>query len=311
MTLVSDQSFPINFLLDFRDEAVRHYRWGVPALVAAAAYGVVIAVAAAVTTARGDIGLLWRLTVFSEADKDVTAIWPNALVLLAAGGLWGWTLWQGLRGPVAGRPPATDRTVLRLRVAFYAAAGSWLVSAIAPAWPWWAVVIDSLVMTAVVVLFHPVLRRIVGFPGLALVAGLLTNASVAAVEVFDALGWREARRVADMPDLSAVAGLIWMALVFLTQWRDGRWRRATVGYGIASLIVPIALLPPAYLLESTGVSGSVLGAAITASNALTVIWLARSAHELTDPVVPAVPAVPATPPGSPGPPGPAPARTSG
>ncbi|MEU8175284.1 hypothetical protein AB0C14_20590 [Microbispora hainanensis] len=289
---------------------MRHYRWGVPALVAVAAYGAMIAVAAAVATARGDIGVLWRLTLFSEADEDVTAIWPNALVLLAAGGLWGWALWQSLRGPVAGRPPATDRTVLRLRVAFYAAAGSWLVYAIAPAWPWWAVVIDSLVMAAVVVLFHPVLRRTVQFTGLALVAGLFANVSVAAVEVFDVLGWSEARRAADMSDLSALAGAIWTGLVFLTQWRDGRWRRATVGYGIASLVVPIALLPLAYLAESTGVSGSVFGVAITATDALTVIWLARSAHELTDPAVPAVPAVPVVP-GSPEPPGPAPARASG
>ncbi|GIH50341.1 hypothetical protein SAMN05421833_122106 [Microbispora rosea] len=283
--------FPPRFL----DESARHYRWGVPALIAAAAYGAVIVVAAAVATARGDIGVLWRLTLFFEADEDatarelanvdVTAVWPNVLVLLAAGGLWGWALWQGLRGPVAGRPPATDRGVLRLRVAFYAAAGSWLVSAVAPAWPWWAVVIDSLVMSAVVVLFHPVLRRAVGFPGLALAAGLLTNTSVAAVEVFDVLGWREARRVADMPDISALASLIWTALVFLTQWRDGRWRRATVWYGIASLVVPVALLPLA-VLEIAGISGDVYGCAITATNALTVIWLARSAHEVTDPPVP-------------------------
>ncbi|GAB3162847.1 hypothetical protein [Microbispora hainanensis] len=290
---------------------MRHYRWGVPALVAAAAYGAVIVVAAAVATARGDIGLLWRLTVFSEAGEDLTAVWPNALVLLAAGGLWGWALWQGLRGPVGGRPPATDRTVLRLRVAFYAAAGSGLVFAIAPAWPWWAVVIDSLVMTAVVVLFHPVLRRTVGWTGLALLSGLLANMSGAAVEVFDVLGWSEVRRAADMSDLSGLAGLIWIALVFLTQWRDGRWRRATVGYGIASLVAPIPLLSLAHLVEGTGISGSMLDAAIAATNALTVVWLARSGHELTDPVVPPVPAVPDAPPDSPEPPGPAPARASG
>ncbi|MEU6429851.1 hypothetical protein ABZ860_28495 [Microbispora sp. NPDC046973] len=289
---------------------MRHYRWGVSALVAAVGYGAVVAVAAVVATARGDIGLLWRVTLLSDVDEDVTvrdlfakvdvtAVWPNALVLLAAGGLWGWTLWQGLRGPVAGRPPVTDRGALRLRVALYAAAGSWLVYAVAPAWPWWAVVIDSLVMSVVVVLFHPVLRRTVGFPGLALAAGLLTNTSVAAVEVFDVLDWREARRVADMPDLSAVAGLIWTALVFLTQWRDGRWRRATVWYGIASLVVPVALLPLAVPLEIAGISGGVYGAAITTADALSVIWLARSAHELADPPDPAAPLVPSDPLGPP------------
>ncbi len=125
---------------------MRHYRWGVFALVAAVGYGAVVAVAAAVATARRDIGLLWRFTLFFKvnedvtlrdllANVDVTAVWANALVLLAAGGLWGWALWQGLRGPVAERPPVTDRGVLRLRVALYVAAGSWLVCAVAPAWP--------------------------------------------------------------------------------------------------------------------------------------------------------------------------------
>ncbi|OPG12239.1 hypothetical protein [Microbispora sp. GKU 823] len=190
----------------------------------------------------------------------------------------------------------TDRGVLRLRVAFYAAAGSWMVCAVAPAWPWWAVVIDSLVMSTLVVLFHPVLRRTVGFTGLALAAGLLSNTSTAAVEVFDVLDWREARRVADMPDLSALAGLIWTALVFLTQWRDGRWRRATVGYGIASLVAPLVLLLMAVPLEIAGISGGVYVSAITATDALSVIWLARSAHELTDPSASPAPIAPAGPP---------------
>ncbi|MBE3010623.1 hypothetical protein IL992_15670 [Microbispora sp. NEAU-D428] len=77
---------------------MRHYRWSVLALVAAVGYGAVVAVAAAVATARGDIGLLWRVTLLSDvtedvtvrdlfANVDVTAVRPNALVLLAAGGL--------------------------------------------------------------------------------------------------------------------------------------------------------------------------------------------------------------------------------
>ncbi|WP_084955605.1 hypothetical protein [Thermoactinospora rubra] len=80
--------------------------------------------------------------------------------------------------------------------------------------------------------------------------------------------------------ICGLAALIWTALVLRAQWRDDRWQRATVGYGIASVVVPLPLALVTPLLASMG---DVYGHAVAANNALMMIWLARSAHDLADP----------------------------
>ncbi|MFI7445870.1 hypothetical protein ACIBQX_00090 [Nonomuraea sp. NPDC049714] len=53
----------------------------------------------------GDLGALWRLTLFTEVAEDVAVTWVNTLVLVAAGLPGAWALWQSLRGPLTGPPP--------------------------------------------------------------------------------------------------------------------------------------------------------------------------------------------------------------
>ncbi|MFG1707939.1 hypothetical protein ACFLIM_32500 [Nonomuraea sp. M3C6] len=249
-------------------------------MLVAGAYVVALAVAVAVALGSGDIGFLWRLTLFYEVDENLAGNWPNVFVLVLAGGLWAWGLWQSLRGPVAGEPPVMDRGVRRLRVALYAAVASYLIYLLVPVWPWWAVVLDSLLMLAVVVLFHPVLRRNVGPARLALDAGVLCYVATAAAAVFDVLDWRAAELVAELGGLDGLMGLFWMVLALVAQGRDGRWERATVRYGVASLVAPIALMLVNALFRF---AGDVQGAYYGASDALMMIWLARSAHELATP----------------------------
>ncbi|MEO3859344.1 hypothetical protein [Acrocarpospora sp. B8E8] len=255
---------------------VRRYRFAVPAMVVTGGYVVTLVVAAVVTLVGGDVGFLWRLALLSDADEGAAATWLNVLILVLAGGLWAWALWQCLRGPIAGKPPEMDRGVRLLRLALYAAAASWLVYAVVPDWPWWAVVPDSLLMLAVVVLFHPMVRRNVGYVGLALGAGVLVHVSTASVEVFDALDWHQAEQIAEIGGLAGLAGLIWQVLVLTAQWRDGRWQRTTVWYGVAYLVAPLAFVPLAIL-------GEISREAIWATEALWVIWLARSGHDLASP----------------------------
>ena len=182
-------------------------------MLVAGGYVVALAVAAVSALVSGDIGLLWRLTLFFEleeaapgslrrllsgADEGPSATWPKVLVLLAAGGLWAWALWQSLRGPVAGRRPAADRGVRLLRVALYAQVACWLAYVIVPVWPWWMSVLDVLTLLAVAVAFYPVLRPAMGLAGLALFAGVSTNVLMIVDEVFGALDWHAAGRMVEL-----------------------------------------------------------------------------------------------------------------
>jgi hypothetical protein len=283
----------------------RRYRFGVPALLIMSVYVLAVAVAAVIALTVGDLGVLWRLTLFTEVDEDAPATWPNALILVLAGTVWAWALWQSLRGPLAGPAPKLDRDARRLRVALYAAVASWLFYFLLPSWPWWVVVLDAVTMWVVVIAFQPVLShnlrhadhmRVVGVPAYGGTAGLepgllrgLKHADrmrAAGVLAYGGTAGLEVLDILDRPVpgglslICALAGLIWMVLVLRAQRRDGRWQRATVWYGIASLLGPLAFILVG--LTRAG-EGNVYDDALAATEALMMIWLARSAHELTDP----------------------------
>ncbi|MEV6859460.1 hypothetical protein AB0M44_00435 [Streptosporangium subroseum] len=283
---------------------LRRYRFGVPALLIVSVYVLAVAVAAVITLTVGDLGALWRLTLFTEVDEDTSATWPNVLVLVLAGTVPVWTLWQSLRGPLAGPAPELDRDTRRLRVALYAAVASWLLYFLLPSWHWWTA-LDAVAMWVVVIAFQPVLSRdlthagrmrIVAVPayeGTAgpepgvlrnlkhthrmRAAGVVAYGGTAVLEVLDVLD----RPVPDgLSSICGLAALIWTVMVLWAQWRDGRWQRATVWYGVASLLVPVAFMPVGLALVS---EGNVYGDAMTATQTLMMIWLARSAHDLADP----------------------------
>ncbi|MEU7885797.1 hypothetical protein AB0B54_09875 [Microbispora bryophytorum] len=256
------------------------YRSILPAVLVTGGYTAALMVAVVLALTGRDVGFLWRLSLFVEADEDAVATWPTVLILVFAGGLWAWALWQSLRGLPYGKTLPADPETRPLRRALYAAVAFWAFYAVMPTWPWWAVLLDALVTSAVVILFHPVLRRNVRHAGLALGAGLLAQGSVAATEVFDVLDWRAAERAAALGGFAAVGTLVWSVLVLVAQWRDGRWGRATVWYGVASLVAPDALLLGRIPLSGTGDLYNVYDEATSAASALFVIWLARSAHEL-------------------------------
>ncbi|GAA3611049.1 hypothetical protein GCM10022419_115030 [Nonomuraea rosea] len=266
---------------------MRRYRSGIPALLIAGAYASAVAVTAVLALNGGGVRGLWRLTMFYEADDDVAGTWQNVLVLVPAGAFTAWALWQTLRGPEAGtrpEPEAADRSdVRRLRVALYAAVGMWLLYVVLPDWPWWAAVVDSLTVAAVATLFHPVLRRTVRLADLARAAGVLGCLSVAAEVVFDELDWPAGERSATIAGLGGMAQIFWMIMVFVAQWRDGRFRRSTVRYGAGYLLLPLLLLPVAWSLGLAGGFGDVAETVTWAPEILLMVWLARSAHDLAGP----------------------------
>ncbi|MFI7697904.1 hypothetical protein [Nonomuraea sp. NPDC049480] len=254
----------------------RRHRLGIPALLVIGVYVVALAVAVVIALTAGDLTALWRLTLFTEVGEGVAVTWPNVLILVLAGIPWAWALWQSLRGPLEGPPPELDRDTRRLRVALYAAAASWLLYRLLPFWPWWAVV-DAVVMWVVVVLFQPVLGRNLERADRVRAAGVLAYGGLAAVEALDLL---DLHLPSWLPLICGLASLIWTVLVLRAQRRDGRWQRATIMYGIAALVVPFVLALVGWALAR---AGSPYIDAAAAVDALMVIWLARSAHDLADP----------------------------
>ncbi|MEU8194258.1 hypothetical protein AB0C10_10800 [Microbispora amethystogenes] len=243
-------------------------------------YAAALVVAAGLALASDDVGLLWRLSLFTCADEDAAATWPIVTVLVLAGGLWAWALWQSLRGLPFPKPFSDDRETRSLQWALYAAVAFWAFYAVMPIWPWWAVVLDPLLMSAVMVLFHPVLRRVLRHADLALGAGLLAQVCVAVTEVAYALDWPQGWRTALDDNLTGLGTLVWCGLALVAQRRDGRWGRTTVWYGVASQLAPFVLLILGQPLIGTGDLYDVYHEATSATDALFVIWLARSAHEL-------------------------------
>ncbi|MFC3984028.1 hypothetical protein [Streptosporangium jomthongense] len=254
---------------------LRRHRFGVPALLVMGVYLVAVVVAAGAAWVTGDLGVLWWLTVFTEAGAGAAVTWPNVIVLVLAGALWAWALWQCLRGPLAGPSPTLDRDERRLRAALYASAATWLLYFAVPSWPWWVTVLDSLLMVVVVLLFRPVLTRGVKGADRTGAVGVLAYGGVAVSEVLALLG-RDTPGQLNL--ICALATLVWTVLVLRAQWMDGRWRTATVRYGIASLLLPV-LWPLAGLL----VGGEAVRDALTVVDALGMVWLIRSAHDLADP----------------------------
>ncbi|YCK37964.1 hypothetical protein ACNF49_29110 [Actinomadura sp. ATCC 39365] len=245
-----------------------------PALLLTGLYGAALTVAAVVALVSGELGPLWGLTLFSAVTEGVAATGQNLFLLVLAGLCWSWGIWQILRGPSAGPPPPQDPDTLRLRLALYAsAATTFLLHLTTSIWAD-TTVIDSAVTCVVVVLFTRVLGR--GRPYMR-GAGLLGYGGFTVIGALDLLGLSVPEGV---ELVCGLAGLAWTMLVLRAQGSDDRWGTATVAYGIAALVTPLVLVLAA--LPFTGEEGAVEALGVV-SSVLTMIWLARSAHDLAAP----------------------------
>ncbi|MFI6298846.1 hypothetical protein ACIBEJ_45165 [Nonomuraea sp. NPDC050790] len=252
------------------------YRLSLPALLVVGVYLLALAIVAVLALVTGDLDAMLRLTLIPVTDEEVPVTRTNLIILVLVGGMWAWTLWQGLRGPLTGPPPAADRDITRLRIALYVAAASWLIYPVSTFWTWWIGVLDAVVMLAVVWLFHPVLTRGDTKSDHMRTIGVAGYVCVAIFEVLDGFA-------VDLPGpllLGGLAALVWTVLLLRAQRNDSLWQTSTVVYGIASLVLMIISGLLDRLVESVG---DVPSAVSTCAGALTLIWLARSAHDLANP----------------------------
>ncbi|MBN6051617.1 hypothetical protein JYK22_06675, partial [Nonomuraea sp. RK-328] len=275
---------------------VRRYRFGRIAALLAALYVVVVIASGVVALVTGDPSLLRRLAVGSWDADTIPSVWWVELIVVAAGLLRGWTLWQVLRGRRAGETGRRGGAAGWLRAALYVSVGFSLL-----AWPpfpdsWRLGLLGTVIEPVVVWLWFRVLAGVVprGWRVLALVAGMVP----AVLGIVDGV----VSVVAPAYELPYLADfmyreeirLVWLAVVLVAQARDPRWSRATVRMGVFAGLVEI-FLPSRFFFASFG-SGDVnytllVVMVVGVLGLFGAVWEARSAHELGGPApVPQSPA---------------------
>ncbi|MFF3444136.1 hypothetical protein [Streptosporangium sp. NPDC002721] len=262
---------------------MRRHRFGRPAAFVAAGYLTAVVVAAVVALVTGDGDLLRRLVFHGEGPWSEHPKW-HVFPLVLAGGVQGWALWQILRGRVAGEPGEPGRHVRRLRVALYANLVVHPVLMFVSDLPWWAYVVVEIGQLALVVLFHRVLdgaSRVLRLT--ALVVGTLDVVGSIGEGVSDEFGFRSVEDIFELVQLDGLAWALWMLLTLVAQARDGRWGRATVWSGAASMTFPLLVMPLTFALPFGG--DFLFTLTYLLLSVLLPVWLARSAHDLAGPCV--------------------------
>ncbi|MEV3985596.1 hypothetical protein [Nonomuraea sp. NPDC049758] len=250
--------------------------------MATSVYLSALAVAVVVALATGDLGVLWWMTLFAAPDASVQVTWPNVLLLILAGLVVAWVLWEFLHGPLTGPPSEQDRDTMRLRVALYVAAACTLVTPFLTTWSSWAAVVMFVPMFGVVLLLSPVVGRTRRHVLILRVSGTL-GYGCAAVGLGLALS---GHAVGALALVAGLASLIWNVLVLRAQWDNKRFQRATVKYGILALVLPFVLTMAGGL---SGVPPEFYDDVVAVVGLLAVVWLARSAHDLHAPPAVSVP----------------------
>ncbi|MEU8385637.1 hypothetical protein, partial [Streptosporangium sp. NPDC048865] len=288
---------------------MRRYRFGrIAALIALGHLAAVVVLGVlALTTDRGD--LLWEVVTrnpsmswFLGRDGDTfTVPWGLALVAVLAGALQAWALWQMLRGRVRGEPTHRGRKVGLLRLALYLSvgcglltvAGSPLILALEIYWVWSVLgIVSGLAQSAIVWLFFPVLRDVVsrGQRLFSLVAGTVACVSGLGEQIADVLDLDSVERILALAGGYGYVWLAWSVSILVAQARDPRWSAATVRTGVVAQVMSV--LQPSGIVSFGGNGFPYIHAVYMLLGAVAVfglVWWARTAHELANPLPRPVP----------------------
>ncbi|MEU0483238.1 hypothetical protein ABZ260_29135 [Streptosporangium sp. NPDC006013] len=288
---------------------MRRYRFGRIAALIALGYLAAVAVLGvfALTADRGDV--LWKVVTrdsgmdwfFGPGKDTFTVPWGLALVLILIGALQAWALWQVLRGRARGELTHRGRKVGLLRLALYLGVGYGLLSiasiplilALEIYWFWSVTGIASgFVQLAIVWLFFLVLRDIVSrrLRLFSLVVGTIAGASGIGQDVMDAFDLDFAAQIFTLAGGYGNVWLAWSVSILTAQARDPRWSAATVRIGVISQVVSV--LQPSGIV-SFGGNGFphilTVYALLGAVSVFGLVWNARTAHELANPLPQPVP----------------------
>ncbi|MBB5779089.1 hypothetical protein [Nonomuraea jabiensis] len=267
---------------------MRRYRFGRIAAPLALAYAALVVALGVVALVTRDPALLRRLVAGEWDPREVPFMWWVELPVVAAGLLQGWAYWQALRGRAAGTLTSRGRRVALLRAALYAGVVLVLVARLPIPYAWWTGVLSGLLQLLVVWLYPLVLAPVLprAWRLVALVGGTLSAVSLIATSVAYWFDLAALMRIGSFGGLDEFVGLLWLVPVLVGQARDPRWSRTTVWMGAVSGVMSF-VSPSSYSYMS--VFGEVNYALVYhmllgAVSVFGVVWEARSAHELANPV---------------------------
>ncbi|MEU4830161.1 hypothetical protein [Streptosporangium sp. NPDC023615] len=283
---------------------MRRYRFGrIAAPIALGHLAVIVVLGVlALTTGKGD--LLWKVVTRESGtswfpgfrEEDFTVPRGLALLLVLAGALQAWALWQVLRGRVRGELAHRGGRTGLLRLALYLGvgyglvlvAGAPLVVALEIYWFWTVAGIASgLVQLALVWLFFVVLRDTVsrGPRLFSLVVGLVACASGIGEEITSAFELHSATRILHLAGGYGHLWTAWCVSILIAQARDPRWSAATVRAGVVAQV--LSLLQPRGMVTFGGGGFPHMPTVYSLLGAVSVfglVWYARTAHELANPL---------------------------
>ncbi|MEV4363674.1 hypothetical protein [Nonomuraea sp. NPDC049625] len=267
---------------------MRRYRFGRIAAPLALAYAALVVALGVVALVTRDPALLRRLVVGEWDPREVPFVWWAELLVVAAGLLQGWAYWQALRGRAAGAPTGRGRRVALLRAALYAGLAVTLVVRLPIPYAWWTGVLGGLLQLLVVWLFPlviaPVLSR--AWRLLALVAGTLSAVSLIATSIAYWFDLAALVSIGSFGGLDEFIWVLWMVPILVGQARDPRWSRTTVWTGAISGVMSfVSPSSYSYMLLYDEINYSLLyHSLLGAASVFGMVWDARSAHELANPI---------------------------
>ncbi|MFF4621954.1 hypothetical protein [Nonomuraea jabiensis] len=267
---------------------MRRHRFGRIAAPLALTYAALVVALAVVALVTRDPALLRRLVVGEWEPREVPFVWWAELLVVAAGLVQGWAYWQALRGRAAGALTGRGRRVALLRAALYAGLALTLVVRLPIPYAWWTEVLGGLLQLLVVWLYPLVLASVLSraWRLLALVAGTLGAVSAIAGSIayrFDLAGLV---RIGSFGGLDEFIWILWVVPILVGQARDPRWSRTTVWTGaISGAMSFMSASSYSYMLVYDEINYALLyHMLLGAVSVFGMVWAARSAHELANPI---------------------------
>ncbi len=269
---------------------MRRYRFGRIAAILAVGYVAVVVVVGGIALVTGDPALL-RGLVADAFQELIPFTWWVELLLVAGGFLQGWAYWQVLRGRLKGEPSGGGRRVGLLRAALYLSVASALLFRLPIPYQWWLSLPGYLFQFAIVGLFFVVLARVLPrwLRLLGLVAGLLNTLLGALSTVAYDMSPSPLPEFLSRLPAGNVLHLMWLVPVLVGQARDPRWSRATVRIGVIAAVLSF-LSPGSFGFITYGFGGdgvdyiTLLLMLTGVLGVFSLVWEARTAHELAGPL---------------------------